>query len=276
MNRRYLLPATAVLTVLLAVILVPFMKDAVDTGLAGSARAALASKDVAGVTVNSDWARLTLRGSAPARTPALAAVRAMAHGDAVSAVRYVCVGAAPCSPAASASPATASPSAISSSPSQPPSASPSTSPSPAPSVSPPSASVSAGPPSAGTPGTGTPGREATIRAALGKEGLTFAAGAAELTPRAKRVLRHMAVMLSQAPGLKVSIAGFTDSSGSASLNQALSLARANATRDYLEAHGVAAGRMNAAGYGEERPIATNATAAGRAANRRIDFTVQGS
>ncbi|MCL2581820.1 MAG: OmpA family protein [Streptosporangiales bacterium] len=211
------------------------MKAAVDTGLAGSARTALASKDVAGVSVHSDWASLTLRGRSSSRAPALAAVRAMPHAGAVHTVTYVCAGGAPCSsvPAASVPPAAPS------------------SPSPA-------------------------GIEARIRGVLGTGGVTFATGSTSLTPRSAAALSRVASMLAREPGLRVRIAGYTDDSGPAAVNQALSLARASATRDYLAAHGVSASRLAAAGYGAEDPVATNATAAGRAANRRIEFTVQGS
>ena len=82
-------------------------------------------------------------------------------------------------------------------------------------------------------------------------------------------------MLAKAPDLRVRIAGYTDNQGRASSNLALSRVRAQATRAYLAARGVAGARMTVAGYGAAHPVATNATAAGRAANRRIEFTVLG-
>jgi len=66
------------------------------------------------------------------------------------------------------------------------------------------------------------------------------------------------------------IEGHTDSVGSNSLNQKLSDARANAVMDYLINNGVSAARLNAKGFGEESPIESNNTRAGRAANRRVE------
>lgn len=227
------------------------MKASVDRGLTGAARTALASRDVTGVAVHSDWASLTLKGHAASRTPALAAVHTMTHAGAVNTVTYICTDGASCSgaPAHREPPHRVPASAA-------PSASPSTAPSSSPSA----------------PGD----LEARIRRALGKDGVTFATGSISLTPQAEVVLDHVASMLAQSPGLRVRVAGYTDNSGSASVNRALSLARANATRDYLAARGVSASRMKTAGFGSEHPIAANSTAAGRAANRRIEFTVQGS
>ena len=71
---------------------------------------------------------------------------------------------------------------------------------------------------------------------------------------------------------KVTIRGYTDSTGSSGHNQQLSERRAAAVRDYLIAHGIAAGMLTAQGLGQSDPIDSNATAAGRAANRRV--TVQ--
>lgn len=242
MNQRYLLSATAGLALMLAGLFVPVMKHSVDTGLARNARSALASRGLPGITVRADWASLTLRGHASARTPALAAVHRMRDRGAVNTVTYVCT--ASCSgPRGRRVPA----------------ASPSRPSRPAPAAQ------------------AAPDRiEAGIRQALGNDGVTFAAGSARLSPRARTALCRVAATLASAPGLTVTIAGYTDNSGSASFNRALSLARASAARDYLAAHGVPAARLKTAGFGAGRPVADNSTAAGRAANRRIEFTVQGS
>lgn len=247
MNQRYLLSATAGLALMLAGLFVPVMKHSVDTGLARNARSALASRGLSGITVRADWASLTLRGHASARTPALAAVHRMRDRGAVNTVTYVCT--ASCSgPRGRRVPAA--------SPSRP---SPSRPSRPAPAAQ------------------AAPDRiEARIRQALGNDGVTFAAGSARLSPRARTALGRVAATLASAPGLTVTIAGYTDNSGGASFNRALSLARASAARDYLAAHGVPAARLKTAGFGAGRPVADNSTAAGRAANRRIEFTVQGS
>ena len=73
----------------------------------------------------------------------------------------------------------------------------------------------------------------------------------------------------------MTVIGYTDSSGTVAVNVPLSVARARSAEHYLEAHGVAVNRMTTAGVGATRPVATNATAKGRAANRRVELTVQG-
>jgi outer membrane protein OmpA-like peptidoglycan-associated protein len=69
--------------------------------------------------------------------------------------------------------------------------------------------------------------------------------------------------------------GHTDSVGSQDFNQSLSEQRANAVRAYLIAHGVDAARIRSEGKGEKEPIASNATAHGRAQNRRVEIEVLG-
>ncbi len=73
-------------------------------------------------------------------------------------------------------------------------------------------------------------------------------------------------------GVKVSeVAGHTDSSGDDAYNLDLSQRRAEAVRDYLISEGVNADMLGAHGYGEERSVESNATAAGRAENRRVEL-----
>ena len=64
-----------------------------------------------------------------------------------------------------------------------------------------------------------------------------------------------------------------DDTGTRELNQRLSDDRARAVVERLAAHGVAAGRLSAKGYGQDRPIADNATEDGRAKNRRVEFRI---
>jgi outer membrane protein OmpA-like peptidoglycan-associated protein len=76
------------------------------------------------------------------------------------------------------------------------------------------------------------------------------------------------------PGYKISVEGHTDSRGSAKYNQALSERRALAVKRYLVDHGAAnAGRIEAVGYGESRPVADNATKKGRFENRRVEIVI---
>ena len=61
--------------------------------------------------------------------------------------------------------------------------------------------------------------------------------------------------------------------GNADFNKELSQKRANAVKAYIESKGVAASRLQAAGYGQEKPIADNKTNAGKAKNRRVEFKI---
>lgn len=102
-------------------------------------------------------------------------------------------------------------------------------------------------------------------------GVTFASGAATLSPDAEVILRETAMALTQDPAARVEIAGHTDSTGSRSVNLRLSRDRARSVRAFLVAAGVPAGQLTTAGYGPDQPIASNATAEGRAANRRVEL-----
>jgi outer membrane protein OmpA-like peptidoglycan-associated protein len=103
--------------------------------------------------------------------------------------------------------------------------------------------------------------------------MVFATGQAELQPGAERTLDTLASALKDAPQRAVAIEGFTDSTGDAAFNQALSERRADAVRDALQQRGIDSSRIVARGYGEQFPVATNATAAGRQLNRRVEIIV---
>jgi outer membrane protein OmpA-like peptidoglycan-associated protein len=85
------------------------------------------------------------------------------------------------------------------------------------------------------------------------------------------VLGKFATTMNEHPVTTIAVIGHTDSIGPDSVNDPLSLARAQGTRNYLVAHGVAAGRISVSGRGEHEPIASNASEAGRAANRRVEI-----
>lgn len=100
----------------------------------------------------------------------------------------------------------------------------------------------------------------------------FAAASAVLNAEARAVLNDLAVRLAAHPGVRLRIEGHTDATGSRTANQLLSVRRAAAMREYLVARGVAPARLAVSGFGASRPVATNASAAGRALNRRGIFT----
>ena len=100
---------------------------------------------------------------------------------------------------------------------------------------------------------------------------TFEFDSTELSSEAEAVLDEQAAALQKDPKLRLIIAGYTDSIGSEEYNQGLSERRAEAAKEYLVSQGVSAARLKALGYGETRPIATNATREGRAQNRRVEL-----
>ena len=99
--------------------------------------------------------------------------------------------------------------------------------------------------------------------------VTFATGSARIDADGRKLLDAIAACLKQG---EYEVAGYTDNVGSAASNGPLSMARAEAVRTYLIGKGVAGERLTAVGHGADNPIADNATAEGRAKNRRIEFT----
>ncbi len=88
-------------------------------------------------------------------------------------------------------------------------------------------------------------------------------------------IKALADFMSQYPQTTTVVEGHTDSVGTDAYNQGLSERRANAVRDVLvNQYGLSADRVNAAGYGESRPVADNATEVGRAINRRVEAEVE--
>ncbi len=101
--------------------------------------------------------------------------------------------------------------------------------------------------------------------------VSFDVGQAAIRPNFRPVLDSFAQSLAQNPSTTVTIVGHTDSTGSPSINEPLSLQRADATRDYLATRGVASNRFTVDGRGAREPVAGNDTDAGRARNRRVEI-----
>ena len=101
----------------------------------------------------------------------------------------------------------------------------------------------------------------------------FEFNSAQLTMPAEQTLDQVASALHAQPELLVEIQGHTDSIGSDSYNLNLSRKRAEAVKAYLVSKGLADSSLTAQGYGKTKPIASNATAEGRAQNRRVEFVV---
>ncbi len=104
-------------------------------------------------------------------------------------------------------------------------------------------------------------------------GVNFDFNSAKLKSESYPILFHALQALLQNPDMKVEIQGYTDNIGPEKYNVKLSERRAQAVKDYLVAHGVAASRLTVKGYGSANPVASNKTADGRAMNRRIEFKV---
>jgi outer membrane protein OmpA-like peptidoglycan-associated protein len=103
----------------------------------------------------------------------------------------------------------------------------------------------------------------------------FDTGRYSLKPGAREKLAKVAGIIEAHPGLRISIEGHTDSVGSDEYNMKLSKERAEAVRSYLASQGVDADKISAEGFGKTRPVASNSTAAGRQANRRVEMVVSG-
>jgi OmpA-OmpF porin, OOP family len=102
----------------------------------------------------------------------------------------------------------------------------------------------------------------------------FKFGKWDIDPRSFELLGDVATVMNQVPEtLHFRIEGHTDSKGSNAANKKLSQRRTDSVRSYLIGKGVKPARLEGVGFGEERPIDTNRTAEGRAANRRVEFNV---
>lgn len=104
-------------------------------------------------------------------------------------------------------------------------------------------------------------------------GITFDVDSARIKPQFYGPLDRMAATLRKYPQSYIDVIGHTDSTGDPGYNQQLSERRAGAVQNRLVSRGVNRARMAAYGQGERQPVATNATTAGRAANRRVEVRI---
>ena len=107
---------------------------------------------------------------------------------------------------------------------------------------------------------------------LGNASVRFRTGSAVIDDSSRTLLAELAAVAKRCPG-QIVIEGHTDDVGSADANQSLSLSRAEAVRNAFSALGIPTDRLTSVGHGETRPVASNATRAGRAENRRIAIQV---
>ncbi|SFW41360.1 Outer membrane protein OmpA [Sinomicrobium oceani] len=103
--------------------------------------------------------------------------------------------------------------------------------------------------------------------------ILFDTGKATIKPESADVLDQIISVLNEYPNSKFTVEGHTDSTGSAALNQKLSEQRAESVRKYLAEKGINPSRLSSIGFGKDKPIATNATAAGRKENRRVEINL---
>lgn len=103
------------------------------------------------------------------------------------------------------------------------------------------------------------------------QGILFDTGSDRIRPESGPTLKEITAMLEQHGELRIAIEGHTDAVGDDAANQALSDGRAAAVKAYLVAQGIDASRLEAQGYGETRPAATNDTPEGRQQNRRVEL-----
>jgi outer membrane protein OmpA-like peptidoglycan-associated protein len=105
-------------------------------------------------------------------------------------------------------------------------------------------------------------------------GIEFDTGKATIKPESEKVLSEVLGMLQAQPSWKMKVEGHTDSTGTKAGNLALSQKRAESVVSWLVQKGIAQAQLEAAGLGDTKPIADNATDAGRAKNRRVELVKQ--
>lgn len=115
--------------------------------------------------------------------------------------------------------------------------------------------------------------EAKLKAAAAKGVIQFKSSIADIDAKSNATLNALAAVAKGCSKGRIRVEGHTDSSGKAEANKVLSMRRAAAVAAYLVKAGVAKERIEAEGFGADKPVASNDTPEGKAKNRRIGFTV---
>lgn len=102
-------------------------------------------------------------------------------------------------------------------------------------------------------------------------GIRFDVNKATLKPESMGVINEIATLMKEHPEINFSVEGHTDSDGDDAFNQTLSEQRAGTVVNTLKEMGIDGSRMTSKGWGESKPLDTNATAEGKANNRRVEF-----
>lgn len=106
------------------------------------------------------------------------------------------------------------------------------------------------------------------------ENIFFLLNSAQLLSKSYAPLDTVTEILKNNPSVMLSVNGYTDNTGTATANLAMSAKRALAVKNYLVKHGIAENRITANGFGQTDPIADNKTAAGRSKNRRVELKLK--
>jgi outer membrane protein OmpA-like peptidoglycan-associated protein len=101
--------------------------------------------------------------------------------------------------------------------------------------------------------------------------INFDTGKSNIKPESMGIIDQIAALLQAHPDLRLSIEGHTDNVGTPQSNKTLSQQRANSVMSAVAQKGIAANRMTAVGWGQEKPIADNRSEDGKAKNRRVEI-----
>ena len=105
------------------------------------------------------------------------------------------------------------------------------------------------------------------------EDLNFETGSTRLTPESSATVNTLVAVLKAYPAVSVALEGYTDNTGDPAANKQLSLDRAGAVKALMVSGGIDGGRITTTGNGQDNPVASNDTEAGRAKNRRLELVV---